>query len=235
MLLGCPRAADACAVPASPVVAPPLGSRFGWIVENPPAIGIRTDLDTLKVLVCQHLSKRGRNSRLHPIPITPHRHRLGAKPILVLYQPLPNRYVQYAVQSRDFSSAERVSRGSFFRGTPQQAAQPHQLTARDAFRGKGIKLPMLEERGQPSRVRKPIGELPEAVPFLAVDQVHPGCDLAKPVRLENVLRRFHRNVLNLLDSLQSSDYTPVMSIARIDHYANGSLMRRFAAPSAATW
>ena len=57
-------------------------------------------------------------------------------------------------------------------------------------------VPMLEERGEPPRVHKVIGELPKAIPFLAVDEVDPGSNFAEPRRAEGVVPRFHRNGLN---------------------------------------
>jgi hypothetical protein len=86
---------------------------------------------------------------------------------------------------------------------------------------------MFEESGEPPRVRKVVGELPEAIPFLAVDEIHPRGDLAEPMRVEDVRSRFHRNVLNVLDSLQQVAYAFVMSITVIEHYNNGDLAERF--------
>ena len=94
---------------------------------------------------------------------------------------------------------------------------------------------MLEERGEPLRVRKVIGELPEAIPFLTVDEVNPGSDLAEPRRMEAFLERFHRNGLNILDSLHAIAYSTVMSIAVLEHYSNASLRSRPAARAAARW
>src|ERR1700674_3220629 len=99
----------------------------------------------------------------------------------------------------------------------------HQLVARNAFRGKRMKIPMLEERGKPLRVRKVIGELPKAIPFLAVDKINPGSDLTETQRLEDALRCFHCNGLNKLDSLQPFVYPAVMSITWLGHYSKGSL------------
>ena len=65
-----------------------------------------------------------------------------------------------------------------------------------------MKAPMLEERGEPSRVCKVIGALAKTIPFLAVDEIDPGSDLAESRRVEDVVGRFHRNGLNELDSLQ---------------------------------
>ena len=98
-----------------------------------------------------------------------------------------------------------------------------------------MKAPMLEKRGEPPRVRKVISELPEAIPFLAVCEIHPGSDLAEPRRVEDVVRRFHCNGLNKLDSLQQITYDTVMSIAVIEHYSNGSLGSRNAARATAPW
>src|ERR1700682_4943319 len=86
-----------------------------------------------------------------------------------------------------------------------------------------MKVLMLEERGEPSRVRKVIGELPEAIPFLAVGEIDPGRDLAETRRVKDVVERVHRNGLNELDSLQAITYATVMSIAAIEHYNNGNL------------
>src|SRR5713101_1042977 len=91
-----------------------------------------------------------------------------------------------------------------------------------------MKVPMLEERGEPPRVRKVIGELPEAIPFLAIGEIDPGSDLAEPRRVEDVVQRFHRNGLNDLDSLQPIAYATVMSVTVIEHYSNGSLGSRTA-------
>src|SRR6267143_643949 len=74
-----------CAVAAGAVVAPALRPGFRRIVENPAAIGIGADFDALHVVVRQHFSKRSGNPGDHPIPIAPHRSRLGADSILVLY------------------------------------------------------------------------------------------------------------------------------------------------------
>ena len=133
------------------------------------------------------------------------------------------------------SSTEGASCSYCFGGAAQQNAQLHQFAARNVFRGKGMKVPMLEERGEPPRVRKVIGALPKAIPFLAVDEVDPGSDLAEPRRMEDVVRHFHRNGLNELDSLQQIIYATVMSIAAIEHYGNGSLRSRAAARAAARW
>ena len=119
---------------------------------------------------------------------------------------------------RDFSSAERASCGYFFGGAAQQNTQLHQFAARHVFRGKGMKIPMLEERGEPPRVRKVVGEVPKAIPFLAVDEIDLGSDLAEPRRLEDIMGCFHCNVLNELDSLHAIAYPTVMSIAVIEHY-----------------
>ena len=59
-----------------------------------------------------------------------------------------------------------------------------------------MKIPMLDERGEPPRVRKVVGEVPKAIPFLAVDEIDPGSDLAEPRRVENILECFHCNGLN---------------------------------------
>src|SRR5712664_1025893 len=150
--LGSPRAADAGAVAARAVVAPALGSCLGRIVENPPAIGIGANFNALQLPVCQHFSKRSRNSRDHPSPVAPYWNRLRAKPILVLYELLPKRYVHHVIQSREFPGAEGASRGQFFRHAAQQVAQVLQFVARNIFRGERIKLPMLQERGEPPRI-----------------------------------------------------------------------------------
>jgi hypothetical protein len=62
---------------------------------------------------------------------------------------------------------------------------------------------MLEERGEPMWIRKVIGELPEAIPFFAVDEVDPGGDLAESLLAKDAVERFHCNGLNRVDSLQS--------------------------------
>ena len=98
-----------------------------------------------------------------------------------------------------------------------------------------MKVPMLEERGEPLRVGEVIGALPKAVPFLAVGEIDPGSDLAEPRRVEDVVGRFHCNGLNELDSLQQITYAAVMSIAVIEHYNNGSLESRIAARITAPW
>jgi hypothetical protein len=91
-----------------------------------------------------------------------------------------------------------------------------------------MKVPMFEERDEPPRVRKVIGEVPKAIPFLAVGKIDPGSDLAEPRCVEDVVWRFHCNGLNDLDSLQRITYATVMSIAVIEHYGNGSLGSRTA-------
>ena len=98
-----------------------------------------------------------------------------------------------------------------------------------------MKIPMLEERGEPPRVRKVVGEVPKAIPFLAVDEIDPGSDLAEPRRLEDIIGCFHCNGLNELDSLHAIAYAMVMSIAVIEHYSNGSLGSRNAARATAPW
>ena len=45
---------------------------------------------------------------------------------------------------------------------------------------------MLEERGEPRRVCKVIGELPKPVPFLTVGEIDPGSNLAESRRVEVV-------------------------------------------------
>ena len=89
-----------------------------------------------------------------------------------------------------------------------------------------MKVPMLEERGEPPRVRKVIGQVPKAIPFLAVGQIDPGSDLAESRCVEDVVGRLHRNGLNELDSLQRITYATVMIIAVIEHYSNGSVGSR---------
>ena len=98
-----------------------------------------------------------------------------------------------------------------------------------------MKVPVLEKGGEPPRARKVIGALPKAIPFLAVDEIHPGSDLAEPRRVEDIVGRFHCNGLNELDSLQQITYDTVMSIAVIEHYSNGSLGSRNAARATAPW
>src|SRR5258707_8334417 len=110
-LLCRPGAADARAVAAGAVVAPALGPGLGGIAENPAAIGIGAEFNALHLPVCQHLSKRSRNSRDYPSPVAPFRNRLCAEPILVLYELLPKRYVHLVIQSREFPVAEGTSRG----------------------------------------------------------------------------------------------------------------------------
>src|SRR5882762_8310062 len=80
-----PGTTHAGAVAAGAVVAPALRPGFRRIVENPAAIGIGADFDALHLAVRQHFSKRSGNPGDHPIPIAPHRNRLGADSILVLY------------------------------------------------------------------------------------------------------------------------------------------------------
>ncbi len=90
---------------------------------------------------------------------------------------------------------------------------------------------MLEERGEPSRIRKVIGELPKAIPFLAVDEVDPRGDLAESCLPEDVADVAHCNGLNRLDSLPSVAYTTVMSITVLEHYSKGSLNTAFVSPA----
>ncbi len=94
---------------------------------------------------------------------------------------------------------------------------------------------MLEERGEPMRICKVIGQLAEAIPFLAVDEVDPRGDLAEPLLAKDAVERFHCNGLNRLDSLQSIAYTTVMSITLLEHYSNGSSNNGFAVTSAVPW
>src|ERR1700686_3762941 len=124
------------------------------------------------------------------------------------------------------SSTEGASCSYCFGGAAQQNAQLHQFAARNVFRGKGMKVPMLEERGEPLRVGEVIGALPKAVPFLAVGEIDPGSELAEPRRVEDVVGRSHCNGLNELDSLQQITYATVTSIAVIEHSNNGSLGAR---------
>jgi len=94
---------------------------------------------------------------------------------------------------------------------------------------------MLEERGEPMWIRKVIGELPEAIPFSAVDEVDPRGDLAEPCLPEDVADGAHCNDLNRLDSLQSISHTTVMSITVLEHYNNRSLNTGLAITSAVPW
>jgi 2-polyprenyl-3-methyl-5-hydroxy-6-metoxy-1,4-benzoquinol methylase len=88
---------------------------------------------------------------------------------------------------------------------------------------------MLEERSEPARIRQVIGELPKAVPFLAVDEVHPRSDLAETSLAEDIMQRFHCNALNELDSLLSAAYAYVMSVTVLEHYNNPGVEIRGAA------
>jgi hypothetical protein len=94
---------------------------------------------------------------------------------------------------------------------------------------------MLEERGEPPRIRKVIGQLTEAIPFLAVDKIDPWGNLAELCFAEDVAACAHCNDLNELDSLQSIAYTAVMSITALEHYSNGSRRPSFAVTPVVLW
>jgi len=175
------------AVSASAVLAPPLNPRLRRIIKNPSAVPIGADLDALHITIRQHLAERRRNPRDHPTPITPYRNDLGPKTILVLDELLPSRYVQSTVQFGEFLPAKRSSNGEFPSCAPQHVAQLKQFAARRVVRLSGMQLPMLEKCIDPVRVRKMVLAFPEAIPFLAVDEVHPGSHLAESVLVENVV------------------------------------------------
>jgi len=62
----------------------------------------------------------------------------------------------------------------------------HQFAARKRLSKQGMKVPIVEERGEPSRVCKVIGKRPKAVPFLAVGEIDPGSNLAESRSVEVV-------------------------------------------------
>ena len=67
-------------------------------------------------------------------------------------------------------------------------------------------MPLPQKVGNPGRATQMIGETPERVPFLAVDEVHPWGGFAVAMRQKVVLWFRHANDLKAVDSLHQTLY-----------------------------
>ena len=67
-------------------------------------------------------------------------------------------------------------------------------------------MPLPQKVGNPGRATQMIGETPERVPFLAVDEVDPWGGFAVAVGQKVVLKFRHTNDLKAVDSLHQKLY-----------------------------
>jgi hypothetical protein len=84
-------------VAAAFAAAPAARSGFGFIVENPAAIGVLAGFDACGFAAAQRFRKAEHNLGHGPIPAGFLRNKLNLQSILALYHLLFTRYVQHSI------------------------------------------------------------------------------------------------------------------------------------------